>query len=147
MGKNFCLTLYGFTFHGQTIIVTWIIINLLGIFSFLATCKLNLVPTYYQSLLENILEFIINIAKSQIGDIYYKEWLPFIGTLFIFILSCNWIGVIVPWKILKLPKGELTSPTNDINTTVALALLTSISYFYAGFNKKKMGYLKKYIIP
>jgi F-type H+-transporting ATPase subunit a len=36
---------------------------------------------------------------------------------------------------IELPSGELAAPTNDINTTVALALLTSISYFYAGFQK------------
>ena len=31
---------------------------------------------------------------------------------------------------------ELAAPTNDINTTVALALLTSVAYFYAGLAKK-----------
>jgi F0F1-type ATP synthase membrane subunit a len=36
--------------------------------------------------------------------------------------------------LIELPSGELAA--NDINTTVALALLTSISYFYAGFQKK-----------
>ena len=39
------------------------------------------------------------------------------------------------------------SPTNDINTTVALALLTSVAYFYAGLSKKGLGYFGKYIQP
>ncbi|RYR29524.1 hypothetical protein Ahy_B01g053936 [Arachis hypogaea] len=38
--------------------------------------------------------------------------------------------------------GELAAPTNDINTTVALALLTSVAYFYAG-----LAYFGKYIQP
>ena len=47
----------------------------------------------------------------------------------------------------KLPNGELAAPTNDINTTVALALLTSISYFYAGIRKKGLGYFNRYVQP
>lgn len=48
----------------------------------------------------------------------------------------NWSGALLPWKIIQLPHGELAAPTNDINTTVALALLTSVAYFYAGLTKK-----------
>ncbi len=43
--------------------------------------------------------------------------------------------------------GELASPTNDINTTLGLALLTSVTYFYAGIRKKGFGYFKKYVEP
>ena len=64
-----------------------------------------------------------------------------------FIFGCNWAGAIVPWKLLILPEGELAAPTNDINTTVALSLLTSLAYFYAGFSKKGIGYFKRYIQP
>ena len=46
-----------------------------------------------------------------------------------------------------LPSGELASPTNDINTTVALALLTSLSYFYAGLSTKGLGYFSRYLQP
>ena len=49
--------------------------------------------------------------------------------------------------IIELPNGELAAPTNDINTTVSLALLTSIAYFYAGISKKGLGYFKRYISP
>ncbi|RYR77677.1 hypothetical protein Ahy_A01g002242 [Arachis hypogaea] len=42
--------------------------------------------------------------------------------------------------IRDLPHGELAAPTNDINTTVALALLTSVAYFYAGLSKKGLAY-------
>ncbi|TQD73205.1 hypothetical protein C1H46_041260 [Malus baccata] len=57
------------------------------------------------------------------------------------------IWALLPWKIIQLPHGELAAPTNDINTTVALALLTSVAYFYAGLTKKGLGYFGKYIQP
>jgi F-type H+-transporting ATPase subunit a len=53
----------------------------------------------------------------------------------------------MPWALIELPNGELAAPTNDINTTVTLALLTSVSYFYAGFEKKGLGYFERYVQP
>jgi F0F1-type ATP synthase membrane subunit a len=40
-------------------------------------------------------------------------------------------------EIIKLPHVELVAPTYDINTTVRLVLLKSVSYLYAGISKKK----------
>jgi F-type H+-transporting ATPase subunit a len=53
------------------------------------------------------------------------------------------VGALVPWKRVKLSEGELTEPTNDMNTTVALPLLTSLSYFYAGFKATGFDLKKK----
>jgi F-type H+-transporting ATPase subunit a len=77
----------------------------------------------------------------------YRPWIPFVSTLFLFILLCNWSGALVPWKLLELPEGELAAPTNDINTTIALALLVSIFYFGGGIRKKGLGYFKRYVQP
>ncbi|KAF6142963.1 hypothetical protein GIB67_003919 [Kingdonia uniflora] len=41
------------------------------------------------------------------------------------------LRALLPRKIIQLPHGELAAPTNDINATVALALPTSVTYFYA----------------
>ena len=67
--------------------------------------------------------------------------------MFLFILCCNWAGALLPLKLFEIPAGELASPTNDINTTVALALLVSIFYFYGGLRKKGLGYFKRYVQP
>ncbi|MEL6868148.1 MAG: F0F1 ATP synthase subunit A, partial [Bacteroidota bacterium] len=56
-------------------------------------------------------------------------------------------GALIPWHVIEIPNGELAAPTSDINTTVALALLTSIAYFYAGLNKKGLNYFKRYVSP
>ncbi|KAI4963162.1 hypothetical protein ZWY2020_019634 [Hordeum vulgare] len=47
----------------------------------------------------------------------------------------------------RYPFSCMCSPTNDINTTVALALLTSVTYFYVDLSKKGLSYLEKYIKP
>lgn len=133
--------------HGQVFITSWIVIGLLLIASIAATRNIQRVPAGMQNLMEYALEFVQNLTKNQIGEKEYRPWVPFIGTLFLFIFVSNWSGALVPWRLIELPEGELAAPTNDINTTVALALLVSIAYFYAGFSKRGLGYFAKYIEP
>jgi F-type H+-transporting ATPase subunit a len=147
VGKHFYWDILGFLVHGQVLVVLWFVFALLFIFSFLGTQNTNRIPSGWQNFMEAVLDFVIGIAKDQLGESFYKEWLPFISTLFLFIFGCNWAGALVPWKLIQLPEGEFAAPTNDINVTVALALLTSVAYFYAGLSKKGLGYFKVYIEP
>ena len=73
--------------------------------------------------------------------------MPFIGTLFLFVFVSNWGGALIPWRLIKLPSGELGAHTADINTTIALALLVSLSYFYAGLSNKGWRYFEYYVHP
>lgn len=147
VGKHFYWEIGNLTVHGQVFITSWIVIAILLVTALIGTRNLQRVPSGMQNLLEYALEFIRDLAKNQIGEKEYRPWVPFVGTLFLFIFVCNWSGALIPWRIFELPEGELAAPTNDINTTVALALLTSLAYFYAGFSKRGLGYLKKYIEP
>jgi F-type H+-transporting ATPase subunit a len=133
--------------HGQVLLTSWFVIGLLLIAAIAATRNVQRIPSGIQNLMEYALEFIRNLTKDQIGEKEYRPWVPFIGTLFLFIFVSNWSGALLPWKLIHLPSGELAAPTSDINTTVALALLTSLAYFYAGFRKRGLGYLAKYIQP
>jgi len=133
--------------HGQVFIVIWFVISLLLLVSLRGTSKMEKIPHDSQNFVEYFFEYTNSIAKDQIGEELYKPWVPFISTLFFFILGCNWAGALIPWKLVELPEGELAAPTNDINTTIALSLLVSSSYFYGGFKQKGIGYFKRYISP
>lgn len=147
VGQHFYWHIAGVTLHGQTLLTSWFVLICLIAFSVIATRDLQPIPLKGQNFAEYILEFIRDLAKTQIGEEEYRSWIPFIGTIFLFIFVSNWSGALIPWAILELPNGELAAPTNDINTTVTLALLTSISYFYAGLNKKGLNYFGRYIEP
>jgi len=110
------------------------------------TRSLKPIPEGSQNFIEFYVEYIREIAKTQIGQ-EYRQWVPYLGTLFLFIFVSNWSGALIPWKFIELPNGELGAPTNDINTTVGLALMTSTAYFYAGLRKKGFGYFQKYVEP
>ena len=147
VGKHFYWNIAGFLVHGQVLVVIWFVFAIVLTFAFLGSRNVEQIPRGWQNFMECVLDFVTDIAKNQLGESFYREWVPFIGTLFLFIFGCNWAGAIVPWKLIELPEGELAAPTNDINTTVALALLTSLAYFYAGLSKKGLGYFKRYIQP
>jgi F-type H+-transporting ATPase subunit a len=147
VGKHFYWNIAGYLVHGQVFVVIWFVVAILLIFSFLGTRDANRIPHGWQNFMESALDFVIDIARNQLGESFYREWIPYIGTLFFFIFGSNWAGAVVPWKLIELPSGEFAAPTNDINTTVALALLTSFSYFYAGLSKKGLGYFKRYVNP
>uniref|UniRef100_A0A1Y3BX12 ATP synthase subunit a, chloroplastic n=1 Tax=Helianthus annuus TaxID=4232 RepID=A0A1Y3BX12_HELAN len=109
----------GFQVHGQVLITSWVVIAILLGSAALAVRNPQTIPTGGQNFFEYVLEFIRDVSKTQIGE-EYGPWVPFIGTI---------------------------RTTNDINTTVALALLTSVAYFYAGLTKKGLSYFGKYIQP
>ena len=147
VGRHLYWRLGNFQIHGQVFLTSWFVIGLLLIAAVAATRNVQRIPRGIQNLMEYALEYIRNLAKDQIGEKEYRPWVPFIGTLFLFIFLSNWSGALLPWKLIHLPSGELAAPTNDINTTVALALLTSLAYFYAGFRKRGLGYMAKYLEP
>jgi F-type H+-transporting ATPase subunit a len=145
VGQHFYWQIGNLSIHGQVMIMTWIVIAVLVIASAIATSKVQRVPAKLQNFMEYVLEFVQGIAKDQMGEKEYRNWVPFIGTFFLFIFVSNWLGALVPWKLIKLPEGELAAPTADLNTTVGLALLVSVLYFYAGLSRRGLGYFSRYI--
>ncbi|KAI3874149.1 hypothetical protein MKW92_041260 [Papaver armeniacum] len=146
VGQHFYWQIGGFQVHAQVLIKSWVVIAILLGSAVIAVRNPQTIPTNGHNFFKHVLEFIPDLSKTQIGE-EYGPWVPFIGTMFLFIFVSNWSGALLPRKIIQLPHGELAAPTNDINTTVALALLTSVSYFYAGLTQKGLGYLGKYNQP
>nr|UYP50656.1 ATP synthase CF0 subunit IV [Dryopteris cacaina] len=136
-----------FQVHAQVLVTSWVVIALLLTLPIAGTRNLQTIPTGSQNFIEYVLEFIRDLTRTQMGEEEYRPRVPFIGTMFPFIFVSNWSGASFPWRIVQLPHGELAAPTNDINTTVASALLTSVAHSYAGLHKRGFSYFGKYIQP
>nr|YP_009426761.1 ATP synthase CF0 subunit IV [Homalosorus pycnocarpos]ASU95469.1 ATP synthase CF0 subunit IV [Homalosorus pycnocarpos] len=136
-----------FQVHAQVLVTSWVVIALLLALPIVATRNLQAIPTGSQNFIEYVPEFIRDLTRTQMGEEEYRPRVPFIGTMFLSIFVSNRSGALFPWRIVQLPHGELAAPTNDINTTVALALLTSAAHSYAGLHKKGFSYFGKYIQP
>jgi len=147
VGQHLYWRLGNYEVHGQVLITSWVVLLIIIITSLISNKNLNFEPKGLQNFAEYTTEYIRNLAKTQIGESEGLTWVPFLGTIFLFIFVSNWSGALIPWKFIELPNGELAAPTNDINTTVALALLTSFAYFFAGFRKLGLNYFRRYVSP
>nr|ALO21010.1 CF0 subunit IV of ATP synthase [Lobochlamys segnis] len=147
VGQHYYWQLGEYEVHGQVLLMSWFVLFVIAFLAFLGNRDLKPTPDGFQNFTELVTEFIRDLAKTQIGEEEYLKWVPFLGTIFLFIFVSNWSGALLPWHLIEIPNGELAAPTNDINTTVALALLTSISYFYAGISKKGLRYFNRYVQP
>ncbi len=102
------------------------------------TIKPSGVPGHFQNALEGITETLLTYMDRVTGD-HRKSvaFLPLIGTLFIFILLSNWMGLFPGTGSILVHNGEEVAPlfrpaTADLNLTIALALVAVASSHIMG---------------
>ena len=78
----------------NTMITTWLTIVVLIVLSFLATRRMTEVPTGLQNLFEALIEFFSDLATSIAGPEKGRRFLPLALTIFIFIVTANWLGIL-----------------------------------------------------
>ncbi|HUW49546.1 MAG TPA: F0F1 ATP synthase subunit A [Sulfuricella sp.] len=121
----------------ETIVITWAIMLGLGLFSWLATRRLTLDPGPLQTSLEGIVSAIEDAIRTVLPD-KAQMVLPFIGTLWIFILVANLTGLI----------PGLSSPTGNLSVTAGLAILVFLSVHWFGLRSEGWrNYLRHYTRP
>ena len=136
----------------STVVTTWIILFIFFLIFKLGTKKLELVPGKFQSILEGIYEFL-DSTIGQILGAWKKKYYTYFATLFMFIFLSNIIAFFpVPWA--RVQEGVLViypafrSPTADLNTTVCLAMITTVMFISINIkNNGILGYLKGFADP
>ncbi|MEK6238667.1 MAG: F0F1 ATP synthase subunit A [Planctomycetales bacterium] len=122
-----------------TIIHTWIVMAILVLGSWLATRKLS--SDARISSRQNLLEALVEGLAAQIEEIAGRDprrYLPFIGTLFIFIAFSNCLTAV----------PGLIAPTSSLSTGVALAICVLVAVpIYGIWSEGIGGYLKQYLRP
>lgn len=122
-----------------TIAFTWGVMAILVIGSWLVTRRLTVGPPIPRW--QNALEVIVVGIRSQMHDIAQRDparHLPLIGTLFLFIFTCN---------VLTIVPGY-SPPTGSLSTTAALAGIVFIAVpLYGILDRGFVNYFKRYIRP
>ena len=122
-----------------TIVFTWVVMAFLVVVSWLVTRNLSVNPkiSRWQSLLEIIVEGIANQIR-EVSQQEAKQYIGFIGTLFLFIAVSNTLTIIPGYQ----------PPTGSLSTTTALALCVFVAVPLFGIMKRgAIGYLRNYIQP
>ena len=127
----------GFTFNLDTLYMTWLAMAIVILLAIAATRRLSMVPSGWQNCLEMVVTALLDQIEATMGP-KGKKLAPLIITLFLFILVSNEIGLI----------PGLASPTNDINTTLGLALMVVVLVHTLSIKNKGFGnYIKHYFQP
>ena len=121
----------------QTVVTTWVLTLLMALGSWAATRRLRVTPGPVQVVLEGIIEAIENAIRAVLpGEA--RRVLPFIATLWLFIVVANLSGLI----------PGVDAPTGSLSTTAALAVLVFLSVHWFGIRSEGIAtYVRHYLAP
>ena len=121
----------------EPVVLTWGIITALTILIRIITHRLMLSPGNLQTVVEGMVS-AQEAAIRAVAPGYERNMLPFIGGLWIFLVIANLMGLI----------PGLHSPTRDLSTTSALAILVFLSVHWFGIRSAGLkAYLRHYLSP
>jgi len=128
-----------FVLVNKTILFTWIVMAVLVVGSLVVTWRLSSGPRMDRW--QNLLEIVVSFLRREIRQISRQNpdpYLPFVGTLFLFIAASALVDI-VPY---------FSSPAGSIATTAALAVCVFFAVPVFGIARGGVaGYLKNYIRP
>jgi F-type H+-transporting ATPase subunit a len=120
-----------------SLVMSWLVVGLIALISWLATRRRTPVPSGLQNFLEWILDIVYGFADEMVGPTAPRYY-PLFSMLFVFILLGNLIGLV----------PGLVSSTSRLSTTVALSLIVFFSTHYFGVKERGLwGYVKHWFGP
>lgn len=126
----------GMTFNMDTLTMTWVTMAIVIFLAVLATRSVELRPRGWQNFLEMAMVAFLDQIEASMGP-KGKSLAPLIITLFLFLLVGNELGLV----------PGFTSPTNDINTPLGLALMIVLMVHVLGVKNKGFRYIKHFFEP
>ena len=157
LGVHLTTNIVGQKVHLDTLTYSWAIMSLIIAGSFLLTRNLKIDGySLRQTILETLWGLINGLTSSQIPGNKGKNFIPLIGGIFVFTIFAYWLGL-MPWKVGEvfnwwpvLDNGEHwegSSPAADINVTAGMALISLVTYIYAGIKCGGIKYISNYFKP
>ena len=120
----------------ESVIITWGIMAVLMILTLVFVRNLKVIPGKAQTVFEILVEFIYNFFTDILGE-HGKKYVPYLGTVLIYLAFANLVGLI-----------GLKPPTKDLNVTAGLAIMSIILIEFSGIHAKGFkGYIKNFSHP
>lgn len=121
----------------STVLTTWVIIGMIWLVAWMVSRRLRIEPGPVQVAVEGIV-LTIESAVAAVAPEHAQRIMPFIGSLWIFLVIANLSGL--------LP--GVHAPTRDLSTTAALAIIVFFSAHWFGIRIQGVkDYLRHYLSP
>jgi F-type H+-transporting ATPase subunit a len=131
---------WGFLHLNITILYAWVVMLLLTLGSWLVTSRLAK-GDRPRSRWQNAFEIVVEAIRGQIREVCPQggeAFLPFVGTLFLFIAVSNLLDIVPGWR----------APTGSLSTTAALAICVGVAVPVFGVRSQGLiEYLRHYVRP
>ena len=142
----------------NSMLVMWIVAAGLIVFARLATRQMHQVPTGAQNFFEWLVESLYGFLEGILGPRLIARTFWFFGTVFIFILAANWIGLVpgfgsIGWghdtpEGFVLDQPLLRGANADVNMTLAMALVFFACWIVWGLREQgPVGFAKELFAP
>ncbi len=116
---------------------SWLAMGILIGVALVVRNKLSLVPSGLQNIMETFADLFLNLTNSNIGHHWGEKFYPLIGTIGLYILTCNFMGLIPGFD----------APTSNINTTASIAVPVFFIYQYYGIKVHGIKYINHFLGP
>src|SRR5262245_30091684 len=142
----------------NSMLVTWIVAGILIVFARVATRRMHEVPSGAQNFFEWLIESLYGFLEGIIGRRLLDRTFWFFGTVFIFILAANWLGLVpgfgsIGWghdtpEGFVLDQPLLRGANADVNMTLAMALVFFACWIVWGLQEVgPVGFFKELFAP
>lgn len=122
----------------KTLVMTWIVMLLVAIFTVAATRNMKVDrPGKLQLIVEELFQFLRGLVYENMDPKKGAGLLCLVFSLFIFLLFSNLWGLV----------PTMMSPTADVNTTLGLALMVFVLIQVMGIRYKGLGFFKHFLQP
>jgi len=121
----------------NTVVTTWAIMGVIWLIAWLVSRRLRIEPGPVQTAVEGIVSSIED-AVTIVAPQHARQIMPFIGSLWVFLVIANLSGLI----------PGVHAPTRDLSATAALAIIVFLSTHWFGIRIQGLkDYLRHYLAP
>lgn len=133
---SFVIPIFGGIPVPNSVVVTWVIMVFLMILTLIFVRNLKTEPTGSQIYVETVIGGLNRFFEGILGE-EGKRYIPYLGTVTLYIACANLIGIL-----------GITPPTKDLNITAGLAIMSIFLIEYSGIHVKGgKGWLKSFAEP
>ncbi|MCQ2433111.1 MAG: F0F1 ATP synthase subunit A [Clostridia bacterium] len=125
------------------VVTMWIILAVLFVICLILRGRMKERPGKFQNMVETGVEYLENFFCGILGREKGRKYFPFLATLFIFILLCNYSGLIPGIGLTKYAKA----PTSSLSVTLGMGIYGFLLLQIAGICKGVKHYFKRFISP
>lgn len=137
------IKLFGILDVTGEVVAMWIILALLTVISLIIRKNIKQRPGKFQNIIETGIEYLDNFFGDTVGREKSRKYFAYLATLFIFIIFCNYTGLIPGVGMTDYVKA----PTASLSVTAGIAVTSFVFLQYAGLRMGAKHYFKRFVSP